>query len=70
MNQPNAPSVGATSLRPVKLWKLYILRGDRWVPVGACGDRPLAEAQIATLRKLMPRNQFVLAWEGEGHGAA
>ncbi|PSR16063.1 hypothetical protein C8255_19770 [filamentous cyanobacterium CCP3] len=66
----NAPSPGAESVRPSgKPWQLYILRGHQWVPCGACGDRPLAEAQLATLRRLMPHKQFDLAWEGEGDAA-
>ncbi len=70
MNQPHAPTLGADSMRPVKPWQLYILRGEHWVPCGACGDRALAESQLATLRKLMPRNLFDLAWEGEDDAAA
>lgn len=70
MNQPHAPTLGADSMRPVKPWQLYMLRGEQWIGVGACGDRALAEAQLATLRRLMPRNRFDLAWEGEGDDAA
>jgi hypothetical protein len=59
-----APSPGADSVRPVKPWQIYMLRGVQWVPVGAVGDRPLGEAQVAILRRFMPRNLFTLVWEG------
>ncbi|WP_156119858.1 hypothetical protein [Leptolyngbya sp. KIOST-1] len=65
----NTPTPGAESVRPCKPWQIYMLRGHRWVPVGACGDRAMGEAQIATLRRIMPRNRFQLVWEGEPDAA-
>ncbi|MBE9155372.1 hypothetical protein IQ265_00730 [Nodosilinea sp. LEGE 06152] len=64
-----APAPGAESVRPCKPWQIYMLRGQQWVPVGACGDRALAENHIRSLRKLMRGYQFDLAWEGEGDAA-
>jgi hypothetical protein len=52
----------------LSLWQIYILRGHEWVPVGACGDRALAEIHLASLRKMMRRNQFELVYEGQPDG--
>ena len=63
---PNAtaPTPGADSMRLSKPWQIYMFSGDRWVPVGACGDRALAEIHIASLRKMMRHHQFQLVWAG------
>jgi hypothetical protein len=67
---PNAaaPTTGANSMRPSKPWQIYMLRGQQWVPVGACGSRALAETHIASLRKMMRRNRFQLICEGQADG--
>ncbi len=65
-----APTTGADSTRPDKPWQIYMLRGQQWVPVGACGTRALAETHMASLRKMMRRNRFQLVWEGQPNGAA
>ena len=66
MMLPNstAPAPGANSVCPSNLWQIYMLRGQQWVPVGTMCNRALAETHLASLRKMMRRNQFQLVWEG------
>lgn len=68
MNESTASTLGATSLRPVKPWQIYMLRGERWIGVGACGSRAMAESQAQTLRSKMKGYRFDVVWEGEANG--
>ncbi len=70
LTNATAPTPGADSMRLSKLWQIYMLRGDQWVPVGGCDDRALAETHMARLRKIMRHNQFQLIWEGPVDAAA
>lgn len=61
---PTAPEA------PVKPWQIYMLRGERWIGVGACGSRSLAESQADVLRKRMRGYRFEVVWEGHNDVAA
>lgn len=41
-----------------------MLRGERWIPVGACGSRAMAESQAQVLRNQMRGYLFEVVWEG------
>lgn len=68
---PNAaaPTPGAPSVRPDKPWGIYMFRADRWVCVGSCGDRALAENHLRALKRMMRLSTFQLVWEGAGDDA-
>ena len=63
MNQSPAPPSGANSVC-LSPWQIYMLSGEQWRPIGACGSRAMAESQAQVLRSRMRGYSFEVVWEG------
>lgn len=61
-----SPPVGANFACSLAPWRIFMSRGDGWVPVGACGDETLVREHVKSLERFIPTKEFKVVFNGAG----